>query len=465
MESKSSTKNSFEGEDSPKMLLEDLRAALEGDESQTRDADLCNMSFGEMSEDQHKYQVPLCHKMSTSSSNEFSLDLERNSNEIQPEETLNSLSIYSGSLPDEYAEDIENIDKVVQSETQNPNLNEVNAKNSKKRNDFAEASMKCLMEKVKLKDSTGSLNTNKSFTVTSGFLNVINGKFNLQQFLDEGLEKIWEMFLKFRTHQTTKKSIEFGIRNCKLCDKCDWRRCPCEICRLEYCMLEFCKWDSFMRHEFKSYIDHLPQIYCLIFVMRRSPIIPRSRFDLLWYVTCQKSIFTCIFSVSNFTEAFRYVKDHKKSKGKPKSDDEIYQESIDFINECIEVLEVLKILISEMKRKAMEKEISEKRVNSMENEIPCCDADESLLKEFNINIFGPESGTKRVTEAKNSYEKIFKEILTFDFSKNKTTYPGGLNAFLKMSLIFISNELKPDTATLFEIFEHHLETAISVGHI
>lgn len=457
--------DSFEGEESQKMNQEDFRIAFEGGPSQTRDADHFNINIEEMPEDQQKYQAPLCQKMPSSSINEISFDLERTSLESPRQEASNKVSIDSGSSNDEFAEDIENIDKDVQSENQNPNLEEFNEKNFKKKTDFVEASVKCLMKKVKLDDSTGSLNVNKSFTVFCSFLNVINGKYNLKQFLEKGLKKIWEMFLKFRSYPTTKKSIEYGLRNCKLCNKCDWKRCSCEICRVEYCMLEFFKWDSFMNYEFNAYIDYLPQIYCLMFVMRCSPVLPRSRFDLLWYVTCQKSIFACIFSDSNFTEAFRYVKDQEKTKKEPKSDDQIDQDAIEFIDECIEVLEVLKVDKSEMTRNDMENEITKKRVNSMENEILFSDADESLLKEFYVNSFGPESGMKKAREAKNSYEKIFKKILTFGFTINKSRYPGRINDFLKMSLVFISKEFDPQPATLFKIFEHQLETAISVGHI
>jgi hypothetical protein len=465
MEKKSSMRNSFKGEESQKMNQEGFRIAFEGGTSQTRDADHSNMNIEEMSEDQQKYQAPPCQKMPSPSINEILFDLVRNSLETQRQEASNSLSIDSSSSNNEFAEDIENIDKVVNSETQNPNFKVFTEKNFKKKTDFVEASVECLMKKVKLDDSTGSVNVNKSFTVFCSFLNVINGKYNLKQFLDKGLKKIWEMYLKFRSYPRTEKSIEYSIRNCKSCNKCDWRRCSCEICRVEYCMLEFCKWDSFMKEEFNSYIDYLPQIYCLMFVLRRSPDMPRSRFDLLWYVTCQKSIFTCIFSDSNFSEAFRYIKDQEKTKKKPKSDDQIDQDAIEFIDECIEVLEVLEAAKSELTRNDMKNEISEKRVNSMENEIPFSDADKCLLKEFFVNSFGPDAGTKKARDAKKSYEKIFKKLLTSDFSNNKSRYPGRINDFLKMSLIFISKELNPQPAALFKIFEHQLKTVISVGHI
>ena len=398
-----------------------------------------------ISEGHQNDQAPLCLKHADSSP-ESPFQLEIDDHEKQNQE--NSKNTLYESKADEFIEFIENSEISVQSKADNPKLEKNNFKDFKLRNKFAEALVKCIFERIDFRDFTGCLNINKSFAGFAGFLELNKAKeYNAKQFLGTGVQEIWKMYLKFNS-LPSNKSLENEVRRSrkfKRCKgkKCDWKRCECEYTILEYCKWEFLKWDNFMKLRFKSYIDYRRQFYCLMLVMRRrSPDISRSRFDLLWFVACQEKIFICIFSDSNFDEAFGYVKEKTSSRVKAKSDDEIYRDSIDFINECIKVLKLLKEVNFEITS------------NAIENEILISDEDEGPLKEFyDRSYIMPE------------YRKIFDAILACDLSKNRSKDPGSLEDFLKILLIIISNKDKPQACMIFKIFEHQLKIAISVDHI
>ena len=426
------------------MVLYDLLFSLPENSIQT--SLLCESPFQivDISEGHQNDQAPPCLKH-IDPSIESPFQLEIDDHEKQNQE--NSKNTLYDSKPDEFIEFIENSEISVQSKTDNPKLEKNNFKDFKLRNKFAEALVKCIFERIDFDGFTGSLNINKSFAGFAGFLGLNKAKeYNFKQFLDIGVQEIWKMYLKFRS-LPSNKSLENELRRRRKCEyckakKCDWKRCECEYTILEYCKSEFLKWDDFMELRFKSYIDYRRQIYCLMLVMRRSPDISRSRFDLLWFVACQEKIFRCIFSDSNFDEAFGYVKEKTTSKIKAKSDDEIHQDSIDFINECIKVLKLLKAVNFEMKS------------NAIENEILVSDEDEGPLKKFYDRSY-----------TMLEYCKIFDAILACDLSKNKSRVPGSLKDFLKISLIIISNKDEPQACMIFKIFEHQLKTAIAVGHI